>query len=72
MVDVDLERFNRLRVVPQGGRASEEIERCERKKKKKQLGQPRGNWGGASLALFPVPLLEISLSPVLPSLDSTH
>ena len=34
------------------------------KKKKKKLGQPRGNWGGASLALFPVPLLEIPLSPV--------
>ena len=33
-VDVDLERFNhiRLRSVPQGGRASEEIEQCERMK----------------------------------------
>ena len=73
MVDVDLERFNhiRLRVVPQGGRASEESRDANQKKEKK-LGQPRGNWGGASLALFPVPLLEISLSPVLPSLDSTH
>ena len=73
MVDVDLEDFNRirLRAVPQDGRVSEEIERCERKKKKKKQGQPRGNWGGASLALSPVPLLAISLSPVLPNLDST-
>ena len=48
-VDVDLERFNhiRLRAVPQGGCASEEIERCERKKQ----GQPRGNWAGASPSL---------------------
>ena len=36
MVDVDLERFNhiRLRAVPEGGRVSEEIERCERIKNK--------------------------------------
>ena len=48
-VDVDLERFNhiRLRAVPQGGRASEKIERCERKKQ----GQPSENWSGASLSL---------------------
>ena len=66
-VDVDLDRFNhiRLRAVPQGGRASEKIERCERKKQ----GQPSENWSGASLS--PVLLLAISLSPVLPSLDST-
>ena len=73
MVDVDLERFNhiRLRAVPQGGRASEEIERCERKKKKKQ-GQPRGYWGGASLCLSSSPLGNFALSSlVLPSLDST-
>ena len=68
MVDVDLERFNhvRLRSVSQGaGRAREEIERYERKKE----GYPRGNWGEASLS--PVLLWVISLSPVLPSLEST-
>ena len=67
MVDVDLERFNhiRLRAVSQGGRASEKIERCERKKH----CQPSENWSGASLS--PVLLLATSLSPVLPSLDST-
>ena len=67
MVNVHLERFNhiRLRAVPQGGRASEKIERCERKKQ----GQPSGSWGGAPLS--PVLLWVISLSPVLPNLDST-
>ena len=64
MVDVDLERFNhiRLRAVPQGGRASEEIERCERKKKKNKVS--RGETGVGPLSVSPVLLLAISLSPV--------
>ena len=58
--------LNRLRAVPQDGHAStEEIERNEQKKKNKQ--KPRESWEGG---LSPVFLSAISLSPVLPSLDS--
>ena len=54
----------RLWVVPQDGHASKEIERSERKRNEK----PRGSWGGGA---SPASSLYISLSPVLPSLDST-
>ena len=46
-----------LLAVPQDGHATEEIQRSERKKKTKSRGE--------------VSLSAISLSPVLPSLDST-
>ena len=65
--DVDLERFNhiRLRAVPQGGCASEEIERCERKKKRP------AEWKlGRGLSLSSSPLGNFALSsPTEPCLD---
>ena len=65
MVDVDLEDFNRirLRAVPQHGRVSEEIERCERKKKKKKTRSAEGKLGwGLSRSLSSSPLGNFALS----------
>ena len=53
---------NRLRAVPQDGHTSEKTERSKKQEAEGKLGRRR---------LSPVSLLAISLSPVLPSLDST-
>ena len=60
----------RLRAVPQDGHASEEIERAKAEGK---LGmrRERGTGKDSSSRLSPVSLSANSLSPVLPSLDST-
>ena len=64
MVDVDLERFNhiRLRVVPQGGRASEESRDANQKKKKKtRSAEGKLGWG-LSRSLSSSPLGNFALS----------